>query len=114
VRFSDEEYARVRAGAAAMGNLSPAAYLAERATAPLVMPAAGTPLSAPQLRALAAELYALKRILRGASTNLNQLAMVANATGEFPTEAVHHARRIAEQRERLDAFLATVQPWLTT
>ena len=47
-----------------------------------------------------AELFALHRLLAAVSNNVNQLAKVANATGEIPPEVhetLHAVRRIAER-----------------
>jgi len=47
-----------------------------------------------------AELFALHRLLASVSNNVNQLAKVANATGEIPpemTQTLHAARRVAER-----------------
>jgi len=67
---------------------------------------AGDAASASQLRANAAELLAARRLVAAVGVNLNQLAKVANATGEVPAalEATMHAtlRFLA----RLDAATA--------
>jgi Mobilization protein NikA len=89
---AEHEAIQVRAEAARM---SVAAYLAERGQEDLAATSAsGTGISAVQLASLVAEFYALKRILRGAGNNLNQLTRVANARGSMDPESMWHARRI--------------------
>jgi hypothetical protein len=110
VRFSTSEYQVVKAGAVA-SNISVAAYVALRAQEPIRQAQGRDGVSEVQLRATVAEMYALKRILRGATTNLNQLARVANATQEDQPEAVHHARLISERMARLDSVIEMFERW---
>lgn len=111
VRLNNEELANIAGRAAAIGLTVPA-YLVLRGQDDVAAPQRGASLSPAQLRALAAELYALKRILRGAGNNLNQLTKVANATGDVPTEAYHHAALIARTLPRLEQFVAGLRTWL--
>lgn len=112
VKLTDDEYAEVAARAAAVGLTVPG-YLAVAGQQDIVATGAGG-VSQLQLRALAAELYALKRILRGSGNNLNQLTRTTHATGEFQVEARHHANRIAQTMPRLDELLDGIRellPW---
>ena len=111
VRLNKAEYVAIAARAAAVGMRLPA-YLAERGQEDLAPVQRGTSVSPAQLRALVAELYALKRILRGATTNLNQLTRVANATGEVPAEVRFHIERIARTMPRLEEFLDGLDEWM--
>ncbi|WP_051752891.1 plasmid mobilization protein [Streptosporangium amethystogenes] len=98
VRMSDAEQAIVDARAGQAGVSVPR-FLVEAGLA-------GDAASASQLRANAAELLAARRLVAAVGVNLNQLAKVANATGEVPAalEATMHAtlRFLA----RLDAATA--------
>lgn len=109
VKLNDDEHEKVLASAAAV-NMQPASYLALRGVQDLAGDSGAMP--PPQLRAWVVELYALKRLLRGATTNLNQLTRVANATEAVPPEAWHHVRYIADMEERVTALLDTIGPEL--
>ncbi|MFC7344957.1 plasmid mobilization protein [Saccharopolyspora griseoalba] len=111
VRVTEDEHEKLAARAAASGLTVPS-YLALAGMQSLAAGADGPSMTPPQARALVAELYAVKRILRGSSTNLNQLTKGANATGEIPPEAWHHAERIARMEQRLDDVLASIAPEL--
>jgi len=85
VRMTDAEFTALSARATAAGLSLPAwlvaAGLADRT------PGSGgglqiTGMSAPERRAWAAEFVAARRLLRGVSTNVNQLAAGFNSTGE--------------------------------
>lgn len=112
VKLNDDEWQKVKAGAAASTMTVPA-YLVARASEP-IQPAAvtGPQMSPVQLRAIVAEMYAIKRILRGAATNINQLARVANATQEPQPEAEHHVRRLGEALPRFERFVEDLKVWL--
>lgn len=112
VRLSDEEYERVAAGAAAT-NLTVPAYLARRGQEEIApVPSGGQRLTEAQMRSLVSELYALKRILSLSGNNLNQIARVANSTGEVADETVHYAALIARTLDRLERFVAGLRRWL--
>ncbi|MEV4649038.1 hypothetical protein [Saccharopolyspora sp. NPDC049357] len=111
VLVNDDEYEQLSARAAACGLTVPS-YLVLSGMQSLAAGADGPSMSPAQARALVAELYAVKRILRGSSTNLNQLTKSANATGEIPSEAWRHAERIARMEQRLDDVLASIAPEL--
>ncbi len=83
-----EEAALVRL--AAQAGVSVPRLLVEAALAP-------TPgVSVSERREALTELFAVSRVLAGVATNLNQLARVANATGEFPDAAAAVRERIRE------------------
>ncbi|MFC7646763.1 relaxase/mobilization nuclease domain-containing protein [Streptosporangium lutulentum] len=77
VRMSQEEQAVVEARAGQAGVSVPR-FLVEAGLA-------GDAATASQLRANAAELLAARRLVAAVGVNLNQLAKVANATGEVPS-----------------------------
>lgn len=72
----------------------------------------GQRVSEAQMRSLVSELYALKRILSLSGNNLNQIARVANSTGEVRGEALHYAALIARTLGRLEEFVAGLQRWV--
>lgn len=111
VLVNEDEREQLAARAAAT-NLSLPSYLVLAGMQSPASGASGPSMSLPQVRAWVAELYAIKRILRGSSTNLNQLARAANASGEPQPEAQHHAERIARMEQRLDSLLEAVEPEL--
>jgi hypothetical protein len=114
VRLSDEEYTRI-AGRAEVVGLTVPGYLATRGQEDIGSPArgpAGPRMTGAQMRALVAELYALKRILRAAGNNLNQCAKVANATGGTPAEAWHNADLIGRSVPRLERFVESLRGWV--
>lgn len=75
---------------AAQAGVSVPRLLVEAALAP----APG--VSASERREGLTELFTVSRVLAGIATNLNQLARVANATGEFPAAAAAVRERIRE------------------
>ncbi|MDP9848136.1 plasmid mobilization protein [Streptosporangium lutulentum] len=98
VRMSQEEQAVVEARAGQAGVSVPR-FLVEAGLA-------GDAATASQLRANAAELLAARRLVAAVGVNLNQLAKVANATGEVP--AALEATMVATLQflNRLDAAAA--------
>lgn len=58
-----------------------------------------------QRRADLAELFRLIRILSGVATNLNQVAKIANGTGEIPGEAAGVIVTVKNLLSRVDAAL---------
>lgn len=111
VRLSDAELAAIGARAAAVGLTVPG-YLAERGAETIVPVTAGQAMPRPQMRAMVAELYALKRILRGAATNLNQCARIANSTGQVPAETWHQAAWITRTMPRFEDFVESLRAWM--
>jgi hypothetical protein len=131
VRFTDEELARVKARAISAG-LTPASYLAEigQAARPGVVSgvleasangSGGSPggllveqgrtFGVLERRALAAELFSVRRLLVGVATNLNQLAKVANSTGrQEPVQVAAAAAAVSRYLSRLDAVVAALDP----
>ncbi len=59
-------------------------------------------------RELLAELFALRRLLAGAATNVNQVARVANATGAVPVRQSEWLRRVTGPGRRLDEVIERV------
>jgi len=78
IRHTDEEWVDVQAMAAVQGISVPRLY--ERALR------AGDVVVAAQMSELFGELVMLRRLVARAGANLNQMARVANTTGELPTE----------------------------
>lgn len=133
VRLTDAEFERIRARAIGVG-LTPASYLAEVGQAAKVseasgpgdgpaVPASGVAGDAARLlvekgrafgvlerRALAAELFGVRRLLIGVGTNLNQLARVANSTGEVPTQVGVAAGAVQRYLVRLEAVVSALDP----
>jgi hypothetical protein len=110
--LSDQESEAVQAGAAALGMTVPS-FLVARALEPLQAVAVpGQQIAPTQLRAIVAELYALKRIFRGAATNINQHARAANVTHEVQPEIDHHVRRLGETLPRFEQFVDELKQWL--
>lgn len=108
VRLTTKQFERIAAAAAAAGMSRPA-YLAWCGEQPL---RSTEPSNLPQLRAWVAELYALKRILRGSAHNINQAVKAGHVTGELEREAVFHMDRISRMEQRLDALLGAIGPEL--
>jgi hypothetical protein len=137
VRLTDEELTLIEARAVGAG-LTTASYLAEigKAARPAVLasslelgvdgggdvgavaPCAPGGLLAEQgrvfgvleRRALAAELLGVRRILSGVATNLNQLAKVANSTGQVPPQVNPAADAVLRYLGRLEAVVAVLDP----
>lgn len=134
VKLSDAELARVNRRAAEMG-LTVSSYLAEigQAAEPAAVSngtddlghagghaaghgggrlvvEAGRPLRVLERRAVAAELFGVRRLLIGVATNLNQLAKVANATGRVPAEVPVAAAAVSRYLPRLAAVVAALDP----
>ncbi|WP_190824837.1 hypothetical protein [Saccharopolyspora pogona] len=108
MKLTEEQFADVAAAATAAGMSRPA-FLAWRGCQPAD---AARPTNLPQLRAWVAELYAIKRILRGSANNINTAVRAGHVTGELEQEALHHADRIARMEERLAELLDAVGPEL--
>jgi hypothetical protein len=107
VRFSDEEFGRLSANAAA-ARLTLAAYLAELGTAAVA--AGGTPARRGEVERgeLLVQLMRVHRLLRGATTNLNQVTATLNATGELPGELTAVAAYVRTVASRVDAVVAAI------
>jgi mobilization protein MobC len=137
VKLSDAELARVNQRAVEMG-LTASSYLAEigQAAQPAAVPneadelgrdlgdgrgrgaagggrlvaEQGRPLTVLERRAVAAELFGVRRLLIGVATNLNQLAKVANSTGRVPGEVPVAAAAVSRYLPRLAAVVAALDP----
>lgn len=101
IRHSDEEWARVQALAQVHGVSVPRLY--ERSLH------AGDVVAAARLSRLVTEMIVVARVMGKTAVNLNQLARVANATGEVEARqvlaAAHHFDR---QVEAVKALLEQV------
>lgn len=132
VRLSDAELAQIQQRAGEMG-LTPASYLAEigQAARPAAIPTSpdgqpggqrpesggrlvaeqGRRFSVLERRCLAAELFGVHRLLVGVGTNLNQLAKVANSTGQQePAQVSAAADAVTRYLPRLKAVVAALDP----
>lgn len=101
IRHSDEEYARVVSMAQAQGVSVPRLY--ERAMW------AGDVVAAARLSRFIGEVGLILRVVSSSANNLNQLARVANSTGEVSgPQVLAAARHLDAQLERLRAMLVDV------
>lgn len=91
IKHTAEEWARVAAMAEVQGVS--VARLYERALC------AGDAVAAVKMSQIYAELVMTQRLLIGVATNVNQMAAVANATGELPTAAQLEAALELAQRQ---------------
>lgn len=98
VRLSVEEKAALEARAERLGVSVPR-LLVESALA-------GNVQTLTERRALIAELLAVRRLLAALSNNVNQLARIANATGQVPAEFGATTAAVARAAARLDAVVA--------
>lgn len=102
VRLSDAEQEQVAARAIVAGVSVPR-LLVEAALA-------GDEQTASERRAMVAEFLAVRRLLLAVSNNVNQLAKVANATGEAPPELAATLHAAARVMTRLDSVTARLAP----
>lgn len=101
IRHSDEEWARVTSMALAQGVSVPRLY--ERAVW------AGDVVAAARLSRFVGEVGLILRVVSTSANNLNQLAKVANATGDLSADQIAaSARHLDAQLERLRAMLTDV------
>ena len=101
IRHSDEEWARVTSMAQAQGVSVPRLY--ERAMW------AGDVVAAARLSRFVGELGLILRVVSTSANNLNQLAKVANSTGEVSgPQVLAAARHLDGQLERLRGMLVDV------
>lgn len=105
VKLTDEELATVRERATAVG-LTPSTYLAQPLSAPVDGSGVLHGLGREQRRAWMVEMMALRRLLQAAGNNLNQIAKVANATGEVPADVTAATAQLQRVLERLDTAIA--------
>ncbi|NYJ76496.1 plasmid mobilization relaxosome protein MobC [Allobranchiibius huperziae] len=102
IRHTDEEWARVQAMAQVQGVSVPRLY--ERALL------AGDVVVASKLTSLREEMHGPRRLLANVANNLNQMARVANVSGEVATaqqlEAALHT--LHQQVDRLNGLLEQV------
>lgn len=97
VRLSDQEQLQIEARAIVAGVSIPR-LLKEAALA-------GDERTASERRAIGSELAAVRRFLAALSNNVNQLAMVANSTGEVPPQLVPTMHAVARATARLNAVM---------
>jgi hypothetical protein len=100
VRLSDAEKLQIQARAISAGVSMPR-LLVEAALL-------GSAQTASERRALVAELLAARRLVAALGNNVNQLARVANSTGQVPSELAAAAAAVARATARLDAAVADV------
>lgn len=101
IRHTDEEWARVQSIAQAQGVSVPRLY--ERSLH------AGDVLAAVRLARFVTEMGLVVRIMSRNAVNVNQLARVANATGEVSApQVLAAARHFDRQVERVKAMLDEV------
>lgn len=99
VKFSDEEFARVQARAAAVQRTVPA-LLADLALAPARSPV----LDPATARQLLVELFAIRRGLDRVGRNVNDIARFALGTGEVRGNAAAVLAALGPELARLDAY----------
>src|SRR5271166_6402362 len=95
VLLSDAEIEELKRRATA-GRVSVARYLVDGAL--------GRPDTPTERRVRTAELARVERLLRGLATNVNQLAMVANATGKLPLATAPALTELTAVREAVLAI----------
>ncbi|MDQ1248534.1 MAG: hypothetical protein QG597_2907 [Actinomycetota bacterium] len=115
VRYTQEELEQVTARAAAAG-WEVTSYVAEAAlwgpTRTEDAPGRGVwafRMGAPERRAWAEELMAVRRIVGATANNVNQLARAANATGEVPVQAAVSLAACERAMNRLSALLEALE-----
>ena len=118
VRCTAEELADLKSRAGREG-LSVPAYLMAAATGRRVLPGRELERPAPvggaavssaeELRTVAGELMAVRRVVVGIATNVNQLAKVANATGAVPAETGASLDAAARALQRVDVVAAAIR-----
>lgn len=115
VRYSEEELRAVQMRAAAAG-WEVTSYVAEVAVRGPVRvessPGRGAlafRMSGPERQAWAGELMAVRRIVGATANNVNQLAKVANATGEVPVETAASLAACERAMTRLGDLLAALE-----
>lgn len=98
IKHSDEEWARVQSIARAQGVSVPRLY--EQSLH------AGDVVAAAKLSQVFAELLVIQRLMGNAATNINQVAKVANTTGEVEDERLLAASSfMRQQADRLSDVL---------
>lgn len=101
IRHSDEEWARVTAMAKAQGVSVPRLY--ERAIW------AGDVVAAARLSRIVGELGLILRVVAASANNINQVAKVANSTGEVSApQVLAAAEHLERQLERVRDMLNDV------
>lgn len=90
ITHTDDEWVRVKALAQVQGVTVPRLYA--RAVF------AGDVVAAGRVQQVHLELYGVRRLLAGAASNINQIARVANATGEVDGRALAGAVNLLERQ----------------
>lgn len=117
VRCTADELADLRSRAGREG-LSVPAYLMAAATGRRVIPGRELERPAPvggaavssaeELRTVAGELMAVRRIVIGLATNINQIAKVANSTGQVPAETGPALGAVERALNRVDVVAQAI------
>lgn len=98
IKHSDEEWARVQSIARAQGVSVPRLY--EQSLH------AGDVVAAAKLSQIFGELLVIQRLMGNAATNINQVAKVANSTGEVQEDRLLAAYAfMREQADRLSGLM---------
>lgn len=102
VRLTDEQRAKVTQRANAAGVSIPM-LMVEAALS-------GSARTATGRRAIVIELLGIRRLVAALGNNVNQLARVANATGQVPEELRAVLSAVERVLNRLDATVSKVRP----
>jgi hypothetical protein len=102
VRLTEEENVRVQARAISLGISAPRLFVET------LLSDGRAPVS--ERHALYRELLGIRRLVALLGSNTNQIARVANTTGEVLPEAAATLAAAGRAAERLEALLATMSP----
>jgi uncharacterized protein (DUF1778 family) len=102
VRLTDEQRARVSRRASAAG-VSISRLLVEAALS-------GSARTATERRAIVIELLSVRRLVAALGNNVNQLAKVANATGQIPEELPAVLEAVERALDRIETIASKLAP----